>query len=123
MSLIYEPRGKAREYSPWALNIFTGCPHGCVYCFGPAVLKKPDYFTSIQPRSGFVNQLEKELTKTAPREQVLLSFIGDPYHSGANGITALVLSVLLRFKVPTAMPRAPIMAQRLERSGKTNGGA
>lgn len=108
MSLIYEPRGKAREYSPLALNIFSGCPHGCVYCFGPAALKKKDYFESIQPKANLLNLLEKELTKSAPKDQVLLSFIGDPYNRHASGITSLVLSMLLRFRVPVAiLTKAP----------------
>lgn len=33
MSLIYEPRGRAREYAALALNTYTGCSHGCQYCF------------------------------------------------------------------------------------------
>ena len=33
MSLIYEPKGKAREYSPLALNVYSGgCDHACRYC-------------------------------------------------------------------------------------------
>ena len=31
MSIIYEPRGKAREYSELAVNLYTGCSHGCRY--------------------------------------------------------------------------------------------
>jgi DNA repair photolyase len=30
---IYEPAGRAREYSPLALNHFKGCEHGCLYCY------------------------------------------------------------------------------------------
>ena len=111
MSLIYEPRGKAREYSSLALNIFSGCPHGCVYCFGPAALRKKDYFESLQPKANLLNTLEKELTRHPVKDQVLLSFIGDPYNKHANGMTSLVLSVLLRFKAPVAiLTKAPANA-------------
>ena len=27
MSVIYRPKGMAREYSPYALNIYIGCSH------------------------------------------------------------------------------------------------
>jgi len=30
---IYNPKGKAGEYSEWACNFFTGCSHNCSYCF------------------------------------------------------------------------------------------
>ena len=30
---IYQPRGKAREYSQWACNLYVGCSNDCSYCF------------------------------------------------------------------------------------------
>lgn len=30
---IYQPKGKAREYSPWACNFFNGCSNDCDYCY------------------------------------------------------------------------------------------
>lgn len=30
---IYQPCGKAAEYSPWACNFFTGCSNDCEYCY------------------------------------------------------------------------------------------
>lgn len=30
---IYQPKGKAREYSAWACNLYNGCPNGCFYCY------------------------------------------------------------------------------------------
>ena len=38
MKPIYQPKGAAREYGDYALNIYTGCPHRCYYCFAPNVL-------------------------------------------------------------------------------------
>ena len=40
MKPIYEPKGKAKEYGDYAINIYTGCPHECFYCFAPSVLRK-----------------------------------------------------------------------------------
>lgn len=30
---IYQPKGKAREYAPWACNFFNGCSNDCDYCY------------------------------------------------------------------------------------------
>lgn len=30
---IYNPSGKAGEYSRWACNFYTGCSNGCDYCY------------------------------------------------------------------------------------------
>lgn len=40
---IYNPSGKAGEYSSWACNFHVGCSNGCEYCYlkkgrGKAVL-------------------------------------------------------------------------------------
>ncbi len=38
LSVVYEPRGRAREYSPLALNLYRGCSSRCVYCYASDVL-------------------------------------------------------------------------------------
>lgn len=104
MSLIYTPKGKAREYSPLALNVYNGCDHGCSYCYLRSIsklLSNPD----PQPRKGFLETLEKELNKYAICEQVLLSFSGDPYCAKdvELGITRKTLELLLKRKIMTAI--------------------
>lgn len=82
MQVIYEPRGRAQEYSPLAVNLYTGCVHGCKYCYGPAILrKKPEQFHSnVQPRKNILKHLELNCKKMEgdPR-QILLCFMTDPY--------------------------------------------
>jgi DNA repair photolyase len=31
MRIIYEPKGRALEYAPLAVNLYRGCSHGCDY--------------------------------------------------------------------------------------------
>ena len=33
MEIIYQPKGKAREYSPWTANFYNGCSNRCDYCY------------------------------------------------------------------------------------------
>ena len=56
MSIIYEPTGKAREYSPLAANFYDGCDHGCKYCYAPGIRRKEriDYRDNVRPRSDIV---------------------------------------------------------------------
>lgn len=76
MSLIYKPSGKAREYSPLALNPYSGgCDHGCTYCYC-ASIQRGNWGRTPHPRN--LKGLQKEAQKAD--KQILLSFISDPYN-------------------------------------------
>ncbi len=85
MKPIYEPKGAAKEYGDWALNIYTGCPHACSYCYCPKVLHKdPDeFFTKIEPRKNIVEEVRKQLEKEQITGRLIhCCFSGDPYPTG-----------------------------------------
>ncbi len=82
MSLIYEPRGKAAEYSPLAMNIYKGCSHGCVYCYAPSATynQRESFHANVQPRNNFFEELRKDLIKfRGDKRPILLCFTTDPY--------------------------------------------
>lgn len=85
MKPIYEPKGKAKEYGDYAVNIYTGCPHRCYYCFAPNVLRrdKEIFHSNVKPREGIVeavkNQLERE---KITGKTIHLCFTCDPYPTG-----------------------------------------
>ena len=84
---IYEPKGAAREYGDLALNIYTGCPHNCYYCFAPAVLHKTReaFSTNVQPRQGIVEAVKKQLDKEQIAGKLIhLCFTCDPYPVGVD---------------------------------------
>jgi DNA repair photolyase len=82
MSVIYEPKGKAGEYSELAMNLYRGCNHGCVYCYAPDAIfmDRKEFFENPKPRNGILQKIEKSCKdfKGDPR-YILLSFTSDPY--------------------------------------------
>jgi DNA repair photolyase len=113
---IYEPTGRAREYSPLALNYFKGCDHGCKYCYVQPMMKR---FNSNYDHSNVscdlnLVELEKSikiLSKEDRQKQVLLSFTGDPYCNFESGQTRQVLEVLLKYNIHVAiLTKNPIKA-------------
>lgn len=106
MSIIYEPRGQAGEYSPLALNIYRGCGHACAYCYVPRVLKmdRREFDANAECRKGFsLRQLQREADKFAvscDTDQVMLSFTSDPYHPFDNRKTRESLRILRSSKIP-----------------------
>ena len=101
MSKIYEPKGRAREYSPLALNLYKGCTHGCQYCYVPRIFGKwnKNYdHGDCQPAFD-----PSELKKSAAKlqgcgKQILLSFTSDPYCGIDNTPTRKALEILNRYQ-------------------------
>ena len=85
MKPIYTPSGKAKEYGDYAINIYTGCPHRCYYCFAPSVLRKDreDFHSHIEPRKGIVEAVKKQLESEKITDKLIhLCFTCDPYPRG-----------------------------------------
>ena len=65
-SVIYEPRGKAREYSPLAVNLYFGCGHRCEYCYAPSFLHKTDKeFCEPEPRADILEKISQAAHRLA----------------------------------------------------------
>lgn len=92
MPIIYETRGRAREYFELAANLYSGCEHACRYCYGADVTRKDpkEFFGPAVPRKaggrGSIEPILVELEVDAARlvrkhetRHVLLSFVTDPY--------------------------------------------
>jgi DNA repair photolyase len=109
MGIIYTPRGRAQEYSPLAANLFSGCVHGCKYCYAPACLRrKPeDFHGKTIVRKDVLDIIEKDLKKIQPSlfdddlPPVLLCFTTDPYQPNeSKEITRQALELFRWYDYP-----------------------
>lgn len=104
MRAIYEPRGRAFEYSPLACNLYTGCAHSCGYCYAPNSLrrKRDEFHADVRPRNGILEALEKDCKrmKGDPR-LILLCFHCDPYppEGICEDVTRPALEIMERYKM------------------------
>lgn len=99
MKPIYNPKGAAKEYCEWALNIYTGCPHRCFYCYCPQVLRRDaeEFFTRVEPRKNIVEETRKQLEREHITGKLIqLCFIGDPYPTGYDTWTTREIIKLLK---------------------------
>lgn len=99
MRPIYEPKGKAKEYGDLAINIYTGCPHKCYYCFAPNVLRKDkeQFHSCIEPRKNIVEETKKQIEKENIHGKLIhLCFSCDPYPVGYNSTTTRETIKLLK---------------------------
>lgn len=99
MKPIYQPKGKAKEYGDYALNIYTGCPHRCYYCFAPNVLRRDRelFHSNVQPRENIVEETRKQIEKEKITGKLIhLCFTCDPYPTGYDSSTTREIIKLLK---------------------------
>lgn len=99
MKPIYEPKGAAKEYGDYALNIYTGCPHRCYYCFAPTVLHRDrDQFHGVvEPRKNIVEETRKQLERERITGKLIhLCFTCDPYPTGYSTTPTREIITLLK---------------------------
>lgn len=101
MKPIYEPKGAAKEYGDLALNIYTGCPHRCFYCWVPQVLHcdREKFHTDIRPRGNIVEETRKQLEREKITGKTIhLCFTCDPYPTGYDStITREIIKLLKEY--------------------------
>lgn len=102
--MIYEPQGRALEYSLLALNHYVGCQHGCTYCYARSICERGGgTFSEPRVRPGVVEQVRKDARKLAGTDKrVLLCFLSDPYQpfDDDQQITREVIKALREHDVP-----------------------
>ena len=82
MNVVYEPKGRAREYSELACNLYRGCTHGCLYCYAPACMHTTaeKWHATAEPRPDILKSLGKDAEKLrGDSRRILFCFSSDPY--------------------------------------------
>lgn len=105
MRVIYEPKGRALEYSLLAINIYRGCSHGCVYCYARkmSMAYTNANFGKAETRFGLIGNLMKQAPRYAGTDKrVLLCFTCDPYQQldEKEKVTRSVIKVLKNNDIP-----------------------
>lgn len=99
MKPIYIPSGKAKEYGDYAINIYTGCPHRCYYCFAPSVLRKDreQFHSVVEPRKNIVEETRRQLEREEITGKLIhLCFTCDPYPTGYDSTPTREIINLLK---------------------------
>lgn len=104
MTLIYEPKGRAREYSPLACNLYRGCTHGCRYCYAPGCMRTTSakWHEGAVARSRVLELFEKDAaTLRGDPRKILFSFLSDPYQplEATEKITRQALGLVRKYNL------------------------
>lgn len=107
---IYNPSGKAGEYSYWACNFYVGCSNGCTYCYckkgilaGVMGQDTPQLKKCFKNVNHALEVFEKELLQNLLELQkhgLFFTFTSDPCLPETYQLTAAAGRIAIKNKVP-----------------------
>lgn len=107
---IYQPGGKAAEYSKWACNFYVGCSNGCEYCYCKKGILAPVMGMDMpQLKKCFRNighakdVFEKEMLQNKEelrKHGLFFSFTTDPFLFETIELTVFAITCCLCAKIP-----------------------
>lgn len=106
---IYQPSGKAKEYSEWACNFYTGCSNDCDYCYCKRGIMSPVWDKKPHLKKCFVNPKHaievfcRELDACAEfigEKGLLFSFTTDPLLPETRDLTFEAMEEALLLNIP-----------------------
>lgn len=107
---IYNPSGKAGEYSYWACNFYKGCSNGCTYCYlKKGVLAhamggdKPELKACFKDELDALRVFEKELLQNLDelrKHGLFFTFTSDPMLPETIELTMYALKSCIEINVP-----------------------
>jgi DNA repair photolyase len=111
LRIIYAPEGRAGEYAPLACNHLLRCPHGCLYCYAPEIMRKlkvarEEFHTGMKIADDFLARLSRDardLQAAGDTRTTLFCFLADPYPMGqpeAQAFTRAALAVMAAYERP-----------------------
>ena len=108
---IYQPDGRAKEYSRWACNLHVGCDNACSYCFnkrgvlsttlgGNVAHLKKCFKDDEDAYLSFVSELSRQKDDIIRNGGLLFSFTTDPCLPTTLGLTFRCIAYATAWKVP-----------------------
>lgn len=106
---IYNPSGRAGEYSYWACNFYTGCSHDCQYCYCKRGVMSSVWSTEPKLKKCFKNEehalavFEKELIRNVDeirKHGLFFTFTSDPCLPETQYLTWEATIIAMRNYVP-----------------------
>ncbi|MDD4970745.1 MAG: hypothetical protein PHT07_15065 [Paludibacter sp.] len=105
---IYNPSGKAEEYSYWACNFYIGCTSACDYCYCKSLLRgtwsdkpvlKKSLIDEITAFEIFKKEADKNLSELR-NHGLFFNFVSDPFLHETINLNMLAIFYCINNNIP-----------------------
>lgn len=106
-----------RRSAEYTANMYSGCSHGCVYCYAPSLIHdEREWGTFVDVKVNADKVLDREL-RDAQKQVVFLSSASDPYQpvEARYRITRRCVQVLINHDFPVIiLTRSPLVLRDID---------
>ena len=98
------------------MNLYKGCPHGCIYCDSRSECYRIDHFEVVRAKENALCLLEKELSTRRKKGIVMTGAMNDPYApvERETQLTHKALSLLAQYGFGAAvLTKSPLVTRDL----------
>ena len=106
---LYQPKGKAKEYSDWAVNFYTGCSNDCDYCYCKLGVLSHTWSDKPKLKKCFISErhalevFNRELERVHDNignQPILFSFTTDPLLPETRELTFQAMESAIENGIP-----------------------
>jgi len=101
-------------YADWNMNIYRGCPHGCIYCDSRSACYQIDHFDTVRPKENALALLADELRSKRAAGVITMGSMSDPYNPLERELqfTRRALSLIRRYRFGAAFTTKSALCAR-----------
>ena len=112
--ILYRKKDSSWFGSDYNVNLYQGCPHGCIYCDSRSECYAVEHFSQVRAKRDALDLLQKQLASCRKGGVVATGSMSDPYNplEEKQRLTRGMLTLLLRHSFGVSIATKSSLVER-----------
>jgi len=112
--ILYRKKDSSWFGSDYNVNLYQGCPHGCIYCDSRSECYGVEHFSQVRAKRDALDLLQKQLASCRKGGMVATGSMSDPYNplEEKQRLTRGMLTLLLRYSFGVSIATKSSLVER-----------
>ena len=112
--ILYRKKDSNWFGSDYNVNLYQGCPHGCIYCDSRSECYGVEHFSQVRAKRDALDLLQKQLASCRKGGVVATGSMSDPYNplEEKQRLTRGMLTLLLRYSFGVSIATKSSLVER-----------